>query len=108
LLIIVRLLVNDNAEHYKKAYGLFEKHEIFIADTVILEMEWVLRFTYDFNPDQIASALTKLLGLPNIHVNHPSLVAQAISGTFKGLILPMRFIWLIAGNVKLFSRLTRK
>ncbi len=83
--IIVRLLVNDDADQYKKAYCLVGEHEVFIADTVILETEWVLRFAYDFKADQIASALTKLLGLPNVRVNHPLLVAQAITWHTQGL-----------------------
>lgn len=83
--IIVRLLVNDDAAQYKKAHNLFSEHEIFIADTVILETEWVLRFAYDFNINQIANAFTKLFGLPNVHVNHPSLVAQAITWHIQGL-----------------------
>ena len=83
--IIVRFLANDDAVQYKKAYNLFNKHDIFIADTVILETEWVLRFAYDFKANQIASALTKLFGLPNVHINHPSLVAQAITWYTQGL-----------------------
>lgn len=83
--IIVRLLVNDDADQYKKAYRLIDDHDVFIADTVILETEWVLRFAYDFKADQIANALSKLLGLPNVHVNHPSLIAQAITWHTQGL-----------------------
>jgi predicted nucleic-acid-binding protein len=83
--IIVRFLANDDAAQYKKAYSLFNEHDVFIADTVILETEWVLRFAYDFKTNQIASALTKLFGLPNVHINHPSLVAQAITWHIQGL-----------------------
>jgi predicted nucleic-acid-binding protein len=83
--IIVRLLTNDNPAQYKKAYDLFNKHDIFIPDTVILETEWVLRFAYDFKASQIANALTQLFGLPNVHINHPSRVAQAIIWHDQGL-----------------------
>ncbi len=83
--IIVRLLVNDDADQYKKAYRLFDQHDVFIADTVILETEWVLRFAYDFKADQIADALTKLLGLPNVCVNNPSMIAQAVTWHRQGL-----------------------
>lgn len=83
--VIVRLLVNDDAAQYKEALKLFNEHDVFIADTVILETEWVLRFAYDFKADQIAGAFTKLLGLPNVHINHPSLVAQAITWHTQGL-----------------------
>ena len=83
--IIVRLLVNDDAAQFQRAYKLFNKHDIFIADTVILETEWVLRFAYNFQPPQIADALTGLFGLPNVHINHPSLVALAINWHTQGL-----------------------
>jgi predicted nucleic-acid-binding protein len=82
--IIVRLLVNDDADQYKKAYSLFDQHEVFIADTVILETEWVLRFAYDFKADQIADALTMLLGLPNVHVDHSSILVQVVSWHRQG------------------------
>jgi predicted nucleic acid-binding protein len=45
----------------------------------------VLRFAYNFDARQITDALTKLLGLPTVHINHPSLVAQAITWHLQGL-----------------------
>jgi predicted nucleic-acid-binding protein len=83
--IVVRFLTQDDATQYKKAYQLFDDHDIFIADTVILETEWVLRFAYHFDAKHIAEALTKLFGLPNVHINHPSLLAQAIEWHLQGL-----------------------
>ncbi len=69
--IIIRLLTKDNEHQFLKAKEIFTAEQIFIADTVILETEWVLRFAYKFKPEDILQALTKLLGLPNIHVNNP-------------------------------------
>ena len=63
--VIVHFLTNDDPVQYKKAFKLVKNNENFIADTVILETEWVLRFAYEFKPEQIATALTKLFGLPN-------------------------------------------
>jgi predicted nucleic-acid-binding protein len=83
--IVVRFLTHDDEIQYKKAYTLFNEHDVFIADTVILESEWVLRFAYNFDTKQIADALTRLFGLPNVHINHPSLVAQAIAWHLQGL-----------------------
>ena len=77
--IVVRFLTHDDAGQYQKAYTLFDKHDVFIADSVMLETEWVLRFAYNFDAQRIANALAQLLGLPNVHVNHPSLLAQAIA-----------------------------
>ncbi len=83
--IVVRLLTKDDVEQYQKAYRLFEQHPIFISDTVILETEWVLRFAYQFSREQIIDALGKLLGLPNVTVNYPTIVAQAFTWHSQGL-----------------------
>jgi predicted nucleic-acid-binding protein len=83
--IVVRLLTHDDEVQYKKTYKLFNEHDVFIADTVILETEWVLRFAYNFDTRQIADALTRLFGLPNVHISHPSLLAQTIAWHLQGL-----------------------
>ena len=46
--IVVRLLTQDDEVQYQKSLEIFQSPEIFIADTVILETEWVLRFAYKF------------------------------------------------------------
>jgi predicted nucleic-acid-binding protein len=83
--IVVRLLTQDDANQYQKAYTLFNQHDVFIADSVILETEWVLRFAYQFDAGRIADALAHLFGLPNVHVNQPSMLAQAITWHRQGL-----------------------
>jgi predicted nucleic-acid-binding protein len=83
--IVVRFLTSDDEDQYQKAYRLFNEHDVFIADTVILETEWVLRFAYNFDTKLIADALTRLFGLPNVQINHPSLLAQAIAWHLQGL-----------------------
>jgi len=83
--IIVRLLTQDDAEQYQKAHRLFASNEIFIADSVILECEWVLRFAYQFDIEQINTALTKLFGLPNVHLTHPALLAQTLAWHSQGM-----------------------
>jgi predicted nucleic-acid-binding protein len=83
--IIVRLLIRDDKYQYKKVLALFKKHDIFIADTVILETEWVLRYTYDFKRDSISQSFNKLFGLANIQLTNPSRMAQAIQWYGEGL-----------------------
>ena len=70
--IIIRLLTRDDEEQFLKAKKVFAVEQIFIADTVLLEIEWVLRFAYTFKPDAIREGITKLLGLENVHVNNPA------------------------------------
>lgn len=83
--VIIRFLTRDNEPQYQKSLTLFESHDVFIPDTVVLESEWVLRYAYDFDPIAICKALTKLFGLPNIHLFNPTLVAQAIQWHEMGL-----------------------
>ncbi|MCB1935626.1 MAG: type II toxin-antitoxin system VapC family toxin [Nitrosomonas sp.] len=83
--VIIRLLTRDDEQQYQKSLSVFSGQEVFIADTVILEVEWVLRFSYEFTSNEISHALRKLLGLKNIHVSNPVVSAQAIDWFEKGL-----------------------
>jgi len=83
--ILVRLLTKDDELQLRKAMLLFENNDIFIADTVILETEWVLRYAYAFSSLEINRALTGLLGLPQVHQAHPRQVADALEWHRQGL-----------------------
>ena len=76
--IIIRLLTHDDARQHKRAYALFTTEEVFIADTVIMETEWVLRYAYEFTAEAICDSLVKLFGLENVHLPNPQAIAQAI------------------------------
>jgi len=58
--VIVRLLTQDDEQQYNKSVRLFQEQDIFIPDTVLLETEWVLRFAYQFKPNEICAALRYL------------------------------------------------
>ncbi|MFB2768523.1 PIN domain-containing protein [Pelatocladus sp. BLCC-F211] len=58
--IIVRLLTQDDKLQYQQSLEIFQNHDVFIPDTVILETEWVLRFAYKFKTEEICTALRKL------------------------------------------------
>ena len=83
--VIVRLLTRDDERQYKKSYSIFNSQEIFIPDTVILETEWVLRYAYNFEPEDICNAFVNLFGLKNIHLSNPSFIAQAIEWHKRGM-----------------------
>lgn len=83
--IIVRLLTGDDTSQCQKARSIFEKHQVFIPDTVILETEWVLRFAYKFESTAISAAFTKLLGLSNVRVSRPDFISKAIAWHRQGL-----------------------
>ena len=63
--ILVRLFVNDDTAQARKARALFDEHAdaheaLWIADTVLVELAWVLERTYDRPSYEIARALEAL------------------------------------------------
>lgn len=83
--ILVRFLTRDDPEQYQKSVHIFTNEDIFIANTVLLETEWVLRYAYKFEPSQIATAFRKLFGLPNVTCKDTDMLALAISWHETGL-----------------------
>ncbi len=78
--VVVRLLTRDDESQYQTALSLFDGNQIFIPNTVILELEWVLRFAYRFKPAQIADALEKLAGLEQVTIDRPDDLSLALQG----------------------------
>ena len=83
--VVVRLLTGDDKDQHLRAYETFRKEDVFIPTTVALETEWVLRYAYEFRPDEIVRALRKLFGLPNVDVEEPLRMAKALDWHVKGM-----------------------
>ena len=71
-------MTRDDEEQYQKSLKIFQNKNIFIADTVILETEWVLRFAYKFKSVEICQAFRKFLGLPNVYLTNERIILQII------------------------------
>jgi predicted nucleic-acid-binding protein len=76
--VVVRFLVDDDAAQALRARKLLERESVFIPVTVLLETEWVLRAAYEFETAAIAGFLRALLGLPQVSVDDPRLIAEAL------------------------------
>lgn len=83
--LLVRVLTGDDPAQARRAVRILESDQILIPKTVILETEWVLRYAYEIETSKIIQGLKKLLGLPNISVEDPDTVTQAISWFEDGL-----------------------
>jgi predicted nucleic-acid-binding protein len=68
---VVRFLTGDDPIQFEQSIHIFSTHEVFIPDTVILEAEWVLRYAYEFDSEQVVEAFRKLFSLPNVHLSCP-------------------------------------
>lgn len=76
--VVIRLLTADDREQLEVTKKLFRQKDIFISTTVILECEWVLRYAYRFNTEEVSRAFKALLGLPNVICESPTVISQAI------------------------------
>lgn len=83
--ILVRVLTYDDPVQADRAAKMMEENDIFISKTVILETEWVLRYTYKIDKPFIIEAFQKLFGLPNVQVEDFANVSQAVLWHEKGL-----------------------
>jgi predicted nucleic-acid-binding protein len=83
--LIVRYLTGDHPEQSPRARAIVDGEAVFVAATVVLEVEWVLRSTYGFRPTDVAGALRAFGGLPTVTVEDAALVAAALELAEKGM-----------------------
>lgn len=84
--VLVRCLTLDDPAQVPAARALLAHgNGVFLAKTVLLELEWVLRAAYKLPRQSIHSAITKLLGLANLSIESPGQISQALDGYAHGL-----------------------
>ena len=77
--LLMRILTNDDPIQARRALEILRSDDIFIPKTVLLETEWVLRHAYEIKKSNIIIGFQKLMGLPNVRVEDPDSIYQAIS-----------------------------
>jgi predicted nucleic-acid-binding protein len=84
--VLVRVITNDDrAQASRAAKFLREEERVFIAKTVLLELEWVLRSAYRIEPSAIVSALRGILAAVNVEVEDETAIRQALEWHEKGM-----------------------
>jgi predicted nucleic-acid-binding protein len=84
--VIVRLLVIDDVPQSERAKAIFESnYQVFIALSVVLETEWVLRVRYDFEKRALIDGLRRLLRLPKVVAEDGPRVLQALEWADAGM-----------------------
>jgi predicted nucleic-acid-binding protein len=113
--VIVRLVTNDHPAQGARAAAVFRSGAVFVAKSVLLETEWVLRYSYGLGADAILRALRGVLGLPNVSVEDPPAIATSFALVEKGMDFAdalhvassasaERFVTFDAGLVRLAKR----
>lgn len=83
--ILVRIITNDRPEQVQQAVKLLSQQRIFIPKTVILELEWVLRFSYALNRSIIFTTLQKILTTDNFSIEQHSTIEKALQWYQQGM-----------------------
>ncbi|MGQ0591905.1 MAG: type II toxin-antitoxin system VapC family toxin [Gammaproteobacteria bacterium] len=84
--VLVRYLTNDDQVQAQRAYALLARAtRVFVAKTVLLETEWVLRRVYRLPPSAVLAGLRQIVGLPNTVVEATEQVARALHYLGQGL-----------------------
>lgn len=83
--LVVRYLTGDHPKQSPRARALIEGQPIFASVTVMLEVEWVLRSTYGYRPQEVARAMRAFAGLPTVTVEDSAMLAAAFELAEKGL-----------------------
>ena len=83
--VVVRILTRDDPRQAEKARDLVRRAErLWLAKTVLLETEWVLRYCYDLSREVILLAFWKLLGYRPLEVEDLGAVRQALEWYVAG------------------------
>jgi predicted nucleic-acid-binding protein len=83
--VLVRLLANDDRVQSARAAQVFSSDEVFIPKTVLLEAEWVLRFSYDFSAAAIHAAFDQLLSAASVTLEDATVVRVALDAHGAGM-----------------------
>lgn len=83
--LIVRYLTGDHPEQSSRAREIVDRRAVFVAVTVVLEAEWVLRSAYGYGRSDVARALRAFGGLPTVTVEDSAIVAAAFDLTENGM-----------------------
>jgi predicted nucleic acid-binding protein len=83
--IVVRFLTRDHPTQSARAKSLIDAQPVFVALTVFLEAEWVLRSAYGFEASQVVQALRAFAGLPNVTAQDEAVLARALAWAESGM-----------------------
>lgn len=84
--VLVRIITNDDKVQAARAAAfLRDQDRVFIAKTVLLELEWVLRSAYRIERRGIVSVFRSLLSVANAEVEDEAAVTRATVWYEKGL-----------------------
>lgn len=83
--VVIRTLTADIPAQLEVARRVWRSPSLFLSKTVLLETEWVLRYSYQFGREAIAEGLHTLIAYHNLEVEDLEAVAAAVSWYAGGM-----------------------
>jgi predicted nucleic-acid-binding protein len=83
--ILARFYLRDDAAQGRVAAGVLSAGDVFVPKTVILELEWVLRYVADQPEDKVIDCLAHLIALPGITVEDRDEIEAALGYCRNGI-----------------------
>lgn len=76
--VIVRVVTADDPQQLAIALQIMRSEGLWLGKTVLLETEWVLRYTYKLSRETVLDTFVRLLGYRNLSVEAPEQVHSAL------------------------------
>ena len=83
--VLVRLVTRDDPAQCARAVRFFENYDVFIPKSALLELEWVLRYSYALDAATIANAMLALLDTKRVTAEDESAARDAIAFMKEGM-----------------------
>ena len=83
--ILVRILIGDHVLQTEQARSIFAVEQVWIAKTVLLETDWVLRSSYGATSDYIRNGFQGVMGLRNVTIEDAQVVQEALRLVEQGI-----------------------
>lgn len=83
--VLARWLLKDDPAQSPAALGAMEGPAIFVAKTVLLELEWVFRGVYKLDAKPFGDAVDQLLAMPTVVIEDRSGVELAAGWFARGV-----------------------
>jgi len=83
--VVVRALTADDPAQLADAHRVMQSGALFVSKTVLMETEWVLRYSYEIGRAEIGGALRKLIRYRRMEVEDLPAVIEALSWHAEGM-----------------------
>ena len=76
--VLVRLVTRDDPAQCERAIKFFDGGAVYLPKTVLLELEWVLRYSYSLDGPAIVDAISALLDMKRVVAEDESAIRAAL------------------------------